>query len=109
MCGEGPATSVRLDNQIVKLRNSEQDGFVPAPVVEPKISVGSEVVILSGVLQGRLGKCEEVQGTRAKIVTMFFGRETPVWHSDSNLASTGASYLNSNNARRRIDQLQLAS
>jgi transcription antitermination factor NusG len=90
MKGEGPATSDRLDQQILKMRDSESgEGFVPAPVVElaPRLSVGRKVVILSGVLRGHCGTCEELRGSKAKVITTLFGRETPVWHSELDLAA----------------------
>jgi transcription antitermination factor NusG len=89
MRGESPATSVRLDQQIEKMRDSEREGFVAAPVVElaPRLSVGCKVVILSGVLRGHCGTCEEIRGSKAKVVTALFGRETPVWHSELDLAA----------------------
>jgi transcription antitermination factor NusG len=88
MLGESPARSDRLDLEIIKMRESESNGYVPAPIVElaPRLIVGSNVVILSGVLRGHVGVCREKRGSRAKIVTNLFGGNTPVWHSEADLA-----------------------
>lgn len=88
MKGESPATSDRLDQQIERMKCSECEGFVPAPVVEqsPKLSVGSEVVILAGILKGHIGTCREFRGKNVKVVTNMFGGETPVWHNETNLS-----------------------
>jgi transcription antitermination factor NusG len=88
MRGACPAMSDRLDREIERIRSSELDGFVPKPVVAttPKIQVGNRVVILSGILHGQLGLCCELRGTRAKIITNMFGGDTPVWHSERDLA-----------------------
>lgn len=88
MRGDEPATSYRLDNEVDKMRASEREGLVPAPVVEeaPRLRVGSRVVILSGVLRGHVGECREIRNHQAQVVTNLFGGETPVWHSESDLA-----------------------
>jgi transcription antitermination factor NusG len=88
MRGESPARSDRLDLEITKMRASECNGCVPAPIVEsaPKLLVGSKVVILSGILRGHIGVCREKRGSNAKVVTHLFGGETPVWHSEADLA-----------------------
>jgi transcription antitermination factor NusG len=89
MEGESPASSDRLDAEIVKMRSSESEGLVPAPIVEvaPRLAVGCKVVILSGVLRGHVGTCNEFRGSNVKIVTNLFGGETPVWHSETDLAA----------------------
>jgi transcription antitermination factor NusG len=89
MKGESPAVSDRLDEQIAKMRSSECEGLVPEPVVElaPRLTVGSKIVILSGVLRGHVGTCNEFRGSNVKIVTKMFGGETPVWHSETDLAA----------------------
>jgi transcription antitermination factor NusG len=88
MRGNSPAMSDRLDREIAHMRASENDGFVSRPVVEsaPRLQVGSRVVILNGILRGHLGMCQEFRGSRAKVVTDLFGGETPVWHSERDLA-----------------------
>jgi transcription antitermination factor NusG len=88
MLGESPARSDRLDLEIIKMRESEDNGCVPAPIVEvaPRLVVGSNVVILSGVLRGHVGICQEKRGKQAKVATNLFGGETPVWHSEADLA-----------------------
>jgi transcription antitermination factor NusG len=89
MEGQSPASSIRLDAEIVKMRSSESEGLVPAPVVEiaPRLAVGRKVVILSGALRGHVGTCNEFRGNNVKIVTNLFGGETPVWHSETDLAA----------------------
>jgi transcription antitermination factor NusG len=89
MEGESAASSDRLDAEIAKMRASERGGLVPAPVVEvaPRFAIGRKVVIISGVLRGHVGTCEEFRGNNVKIVTNFFGGETPIWHSESDLAA----------------------
>jgi transcription antitermination factor NusG len=88
MEGQSPASSIRLDAEIDRMRLSERNGFVPEPVVaqSPRLIAGNKVVILSGVLRGHVGMCKEVRGNNAKIVTNLFGGETPVWHSEEDLA-----------------------
>jgi transcription antitermination factor NusG len=88
MDGQSPASSDRLDAEIVKLRESERGGFVPEPVVTqaPRLVAGNKVVILSGALRGHVGTCNEFRGSNVKIVTNLFGGETPVWHSEEDLA-----------------------
>jgi transcription antitermination factor NusG len=88
LCGESPARSDRLDREINKMRDSESNGYVPAPIVElaPRLIIGSKVVILSGVLRGHVGVCQERRGSKAKVVTSLFGGDTPVWHSEADLA-----------------------
>jgi transcription antitermination factor NusG len=89
MEGESPASSDRLDAEITKMRSSESEGLVPAPVVKvaPRLAVGRKVVIISGVLRGHVGTCNEFRGSSVKIVTNFFGGEAPVWHSETDLAA----------------------
>jgi transcription antitermination factor NusG len=89
MEGESPACSDRLDEEISKMRSGESDGLVPAPIVQvaPRLTVGRKVVILSGVMRGHVGTCNEFRGNSVKIVTNFFGGETPVWHSETDLAA----------------------
>jgi transcription antitermination factor NusG len=89
MSGESPASSDRLDAEIVKMRSSENNGLVPAPIVEvaPRLVVGCRVVVISGVLRGHVGTCNEFRGNNVKIVTNLFGGETPVWHSERDLAA----------------------
>jgi transcription antitermination factor NusG len=88
MRGEEPATSKRLDEEIAKLRDGESEGLVARPIAEQaaKLLVGSNVVILNGLLRGHFGTCSELRGGRAKVVTKLFGGETPVWHSERDLA-----------------------
>jgi transcription antitermination factor NusG len=88
MSGASPARSRRLDVEIELMRSSELDGFVPAPVVAeaPRLVAGARVVILSGVLQGHIGVCEETRGRSASVLTNLFGRQTPAWHSEADLA-----------------------
>jgi transcription antitermination factor NusG len=89
MEGESPASSDRLDAEITRMRSGERDGLVPAPIVEiaPRLTVGRRVVVISGVLRGHVGTCNEFRGSNVKIVTNLFGGETPVWHSETNLAA----------------------
>jgi transcription antitermination factor NusG len=89
MEGESPASSDRLDVEIARMRSGERDGLVPAPIVEvaPRLTIGRKVVVISGVLRGHVGTCNEFRGNNVKIVTNLFGGETPVWHSETNLAA----------------------
>jgi transcription antitermination factor NusG len=89
MKGDRPASSDRLDEEITKMQRSENEGLVPAPIIEqsPRLVVGSRVVILSGILRGHVGTCREFRGNRAQVVTNLFGGETPVWHSEQDLAA----------------------
>jgi transcription antitermination factor NusG len=89
MRGDSPERSCRLDSEIVKMKKSENNGFVIKPIVEslPRLINGTKVVILSGILKGRSGICNEFRGNRVKVVTNLFGGETPVWHSERDLAA----------------------
>lgn len=89
MSGAVPSTSFRLDAEIERMQSSEVEGYLPQPIVEemPRLTVGSKVVILAGVLKGRVGTCREIHGSRVKVGTRLFGGETPVWHSERDLAA----------------------
>jgi transcription antitermination factor NusG len=89
MRGIIPERSRRLDFEIQKMKASENDGFVSKPIVEspPRLISGSRVVILSGILKGCSATCKEFRGSKVKVVTDLFGGETPVWHSERDLAA----------------------
>ena len=109
MQGESPAGSDRLDAEIGKLRSSESDGLVPAPIVEiaPRLSVGRKVVILSGILKGHLGTCEEFRSHQKSRYRFLAALHQSLQRCYP--AVTDHPFTTSNNARRRIDQLQMAS
>jgi transcription antitermination factor NusG len=89
MRGDAPEQSCHLDSEIIKMKSKENNGFVEKPVVKspPRLIDGTKVVILSGILKGRSGICSEFRGNRVKVVTNLFGGETPVWHSERDLAA----------------------
>jgi transcription antitermination factor NusG len=85
MSGLAPAMNNRLDDTIENwMRSEDENGYVGGPEVKElaKMSVNDRVIVLRGLFHGADGVCEEVRGTRVRVLL----GGVSVWHSESDLA-----------------------